>query len=110
MNKVNINVALVRLFQFIVFVLFTFIVIVYFSAMVILPLDAIVMITKFLSLFGIGDIFGALIAIPVVGYLVMVVYKMPELHGLVIEIGVDLITTGKNRIDAFNKIIDSLKA
>jgi hypothetical protein len=38
------------------------------------------------------------------------VYKMPELHGLVIEIGVDLITTGKNRIDAFNKIIDSLKA
>ena len=110
MNKVNINVALVRLFQFIVFVLFTFIVIAYFSAMVILPLDAIVMITKLLSLFGIGDIFGTLIAIPVVGYLVMVVYKMPELHGLVIEIGVDLITTGKNRIDAFNKIIDSLKA
>ncbi|MEN9897386.1 MAG: hypothetical protein RLZZ66_1035 [Pseudomonadota bacterium] len=78
--------------------------------MVILPLDAIVMIIKFLSLFGIGDIFGALIAIPTVGYLVMVIYKMPALHGLVIEIGVDLMTTGKNRIDDFNKIIDSLKA
>ncbi|MEN9757628.1 MAG: hypothetical protein RL755_1815 [Pseudomonadota bacterium] len=109
MNKVNINVALVRLFQFIVFVLFTFIVIAYFSAMVILPLDAIVMIIKFLSLFGIGGILGALIAIPAVGYLAMVVYKMPELHNLIIEIGVDLMTTGKNRIEAFNKIIDSLK-
>jgi hypothetical protein len=77
--------------------------------MVILPLDAVVMIIKFLSLFGIGGIVGALIAIPAVGYLVMIVYKMPELHGLIIEIGVDLITTGKNRIDAFNNIIVSLK-
>ena len=109
MNKVNINVALVRLFQFIVFVLFTFIVIAYFAAMVILPLDAIVMIIKLLSLFGISGIISALIAIPAVGYLVMIVYKMPELHSLVIEIGVDLMTTGKNRIEAFNKIIDSLK-
>ena len=110
MNKVNINVALVRLFQFIVFVLFTFMVIAYFSAMVILPLDAIVMIIKLLSLFGIGGLFGALIAIPAVGYLAMQVYKMPELYGLVIEIGVDLITTGKNRIDAFNRLLDNLKS
>ncbi len=109
MNKVKINVALVRLFQFVVFVLFTFMVMAYSFAMILLPLDAIVMLIKFLSLFGISPIIGAFVAIPVVGYLGMIVYKTPLLCQLIIETGTDLVNTGKARIEAFNKIIDTVK-
>lgn len=100
----KVNVALVRLLQFVVFVLFTFMVIAYFGAMILLPLDAIAMIIKVISVFGINDFIAAFIAIPVVGYLCMVVYQTPGLGNMVVETGVDLINTGKARVEAFNKI------
>jgi hypothetical protein len=110
MNKVKINVALIRLFQFVTFVLFTFMVMAYSFAMILLPLDAVVMLIKLLSLFGLGGLIGAVIAVPAVGYLCLSVYKMPGLCQLLVEIGVDLVTTGKARIDAFNKIIEAAKS
>lgn len=110
MNKVKINVALVRLFQFVVFVLFTFMVMAYTFAMILLPLDAVVMLIKFLSLFGLGGIIGAIIAVPAVGYLGLMVYKTPALCQLIVEIGMDLVNTGKARIEAFNKIAETVKA
>ena len=100
----KVNVALVRLLQFVVFVLFTFMVIAYFGAMILLPLDAIAMLIKLMSVVGINDFIAAFIAIPVVGYLCMIVYKTPGLGNMVVETGVDLINTGKIRIEAFNKI------
>lgn len=109
MNNVKINIALVRIFQFIVFVLFTFMVMTYFFAMVLLPLDAIVMLIKVLSIIGIGGLIAAAIALPVVGYLCLIVYKTPLLCPLVVDTGIDLIHTGKARIDAFNAIIDTIK-
>ena len=48
----KVNVGLVRLFQFVVFVLFTFMVIVYFGAFVLLPLDAIALLIKLLVVIG----------------------------------------------------------
>ena len=109
MNKVKINIALIRLFQFVVFVLFTFMVMGYTFAMILLPLDAVVMLIKFLSLFGLGGILGAIIAVPAVGYLGLMVYKTPALCQLVVEIGMDLVNTGKARIEAFNKIAETVK-
>ncbi len=110
MNKVKINVALIRLFQFVVFVLFTFMVMAYTFAMILLPLDAVVMLIKFLSLFGLGGVIGAIIAVPAVGYLGLMVYKTPALCQLIVEIGMDLVNTGKARIEAFNKIAETAKA
>ena len=106
----KVNVALVRLVQFIVFTVFTFAVLVYFSAMVLLPLDAVAIMIKFFGLFGLNTLIGALIAIPVVGYLVMTVYKTPGLAKMVIDTGVDLVSTAKVRIEAFNGIAESVKA
>jgi len=103
-NMKKVNVALVRLLQFVVFVLFTFMVIAYFGAMILLPLDAIAMLIKLMSVVGINDFIAAFIAIPVVGYLGLIVYKTPGLGNMVVETGVDLINTGKIRIEAFNKI------
>ena len=106
----KVNVALVRLLQFIVFVLFIFMVIVYFGAMVLLPLDAIALLIKLMGVFGLHGFIGALIAIPLVGYLCLVVYKTPGLCKMVVDTGVDLIKTAKLRVDAFNDIIDAVKS
>jgi len=79
----KINVALVRLIQFVVFVIFTFMVIAYFGAMVLIPLDALVMITKLLGLFGLNTFIGALIGLPIVGFLGKIVYQTPGLIAMV---------------------------
>jgi len=106
----KVNVGLVRLLQFVVFVLFTFIVIAYFGAMVLLPLDAIALLIKLLGVLGLHGFIGALIAIPTVGYLCLIVYKTPGLCKMVVDTGIDLVKTGKLRIEAFNGIVEAVKA
>ena len=105
----NLNVALVRLLQFVVFALFTFIVLVYFGAMILLPLDIVVLITKALGLLGIGSLFGAIVALPVVAYLGKIVYNTPGLIQMIVDNGIDLANTGKQRVEAFNKIAEAAK-
>ncbi|MBE0470559.1 MAG: hypothetical protein IBX55_13760 [Methyloprofundus sp.] len=105
----KINVALVRLIQFVVFVIFTFMVIAYFGAMVLIPLDALVMITKLLGLFGLNTFIGALIGLPIVGFLGKIVYQTPGLIAMVTETGIDLIKVGKDKVEAFNHIAASVK-
>ena len=106
----KVNVALVRLLQFIVFVVFTFVVITYFGAFILLPLDAIAILIKIMGLVGLHGFIGALIAIPVVGYLAMIVYKTPGLCKMIIDTGIELVQTGKAKVEAFNEIVNSVKA
>ncbi|AEG01623.1 hypothetical protein [Methylomonas methanica] len=105
----NLNVALVRLLQFVVFVLFTFIVLVYFGTMILLPLDLVVLMAKFLNVFGIGTLFGAIVAVPVVAYLGKIVYSTPGLVQMLIDNGIDLVNLGKQRVEAFNKFAEAAK-
>jgi hypothetical protein len=106
----KVNVALVRLLQFVVFVLFTFMVIAYFGAMVLLPLDAIALLIKLMGVIGLHGFIGALIAIPAVGYLCLIVYKTPGLCKMVVDTGIDLVKTGKLKVEAFNGIVETVKA
>jgi len=105
----KVNIALVRLLQFVVFVIFTFMVIVYFGAMVLIPLDALVMITKLLGIVGINTFIGAIIGLPIVGFLGKMIYETPGLVGMIMEIGMDLVKTGKDKVEAFNKIAEAIK-
>lgn len=105
----NLNVALVRLLQFVVFVLSTFIVLLYFGTLVLLPLDLVVLITKFLGTIGFGNLFGAIVAVPVVAYLGKIVYATPGLIPLLIDNGLELVNSGKQRVDSFNKIAEAAK-
>ncbi len=109
MNKVNINVALVRLLQFVVFVVFTFMVMTYFGALLLIPLDLLYILIKILSAIGFNGILAAFVAVPAVGYLGFVVYQTPELVKLLIDTGIDLVKTGKQRIEAFNTIAEGMK-
>ena len=105
----KVNVALVRFLQFVVFVLFTFIVMLYFGTMVLLPLDIVVLISKFLHVFGLNTLFGAIIAVPVVAYFGKIVYGTPGLIQMLIDNGLELVNIGKNRVNAFNKIAEVAK-
>ena len=105
----KLNFYLVKLLQFVVFAVFTFVVLTYFGAMVLLPLDAVAILVKLMGVVGIHGFIGAVIAIPVVGYLCMMIYKTPGLCEMVLEVGVDLIKTGKAKVDAFNPIADAVK-
>lgn len=105
----KLNIGLVRLLQFVVFVSFTFMVIAYFGAMVLLPLDLIALLIKLLSAIGLHGFISALIAIPAVGYLSLIVYNTPGLIKMVVETGVDLVKTGKMRVEAFNEIAEAVK-
>jgi len=103
----NLNVVLIRLLQFVVFAVFTFIVLVYFGTLVLLPLDIIVLISQFFDLIGLGNLFGAIIAVPAVAYLGKIVYQTPGLIPMIIENGIDLAALGKQRVDAFNKFAET---
>ncbi len=106
----KVNVALVRLLQFVVFVVSIFMVIVYFGAMVLLPLDAVVLLIKLMGVVGLNGFIAAFIAIPAVGYLALMVYKTPGLCKMLVDIGVDMIKAGKTRVEAFNEIAGTIKA
>lgn len=105
----KLNVVLIRLLQFVVFTMFTFFVLVYFGAMILLPLDIVVLISKLLGVMGIGTLFGAIIAVPVVAYLGKIVYNTPGLIQMIIDNGIDLANVGKQRVEAFNKFAEAAK-
>ncbi len=107
MNKVN--VALVRLLQFVVFVIFTFMVLVYFGAMILIPLDLIVLFLKIFALVGLDGMIGAGISVVIVGFLGKMIVTTPGLIKIIVDIGVDLVNMGKARVEAFNKIAEDIK-
>jgi len=41
-------------------------------------------------------------------YLCLTVYKMPELCKLVIDTGIELVKTGKAKVEAFNEIANAI--
>jgi hypothetical protein len=108
-NMKKVNVAVVRLIQFVVFVVFTFIVMAYFGAIILLPLDAISLLIKLMGVVGLHGFIGALIAVPAVGYLVLMAYKTPGLSKIIIDTGLDLVATGKAKVEAFNAIASDVK-
>ena len=84
-------------------------VLVYFGTFLLLPLDAVILGVKLLTVFGINDLIATIIIVPVIGYLVMVVYKTPKLYPMLLDIGMEMVNTGKARVEAFNKVAESLK-
>jgi len=105
----KINVALVRLLQFVVFVVFTFIVLAYFGTLVLVPLDALVLLIKLMGVLGFNAIVATLIAIPVVSWLGLIVYRTPGLFKMLMDTGMELVNSGKTRIEAFNEIAEAVK-
>ncbi len=105
----KLNLILIRLLQFAVFALFTFFVLAYFGTMILLPLDMVVLISKLLGFVGMGTLFGAIVAVPVVAYLGKIIYNTPGLIQMIIDNGIDLVNIGKQQVEAFNKLAEAAK-
>ncbi|MGR9051490.1 MAG: hypothetical protein ACU84J_02460 [Gammaproteobacteria bacterium] len=106
----KLNVALVRLLQFVVFVLFTFMVLIYFGTFILLPLDAAVLLIKLCTVVGLNGFIAAFVAVPAIAYLGLKVYKIPGLVKIIIDTGVELVNTGKSKVEAFNALAETAKA
>ncbi len=104
----KLNIALVRVLQFVVFVLFTFIVLVYFGTLVLIPLDLVAKIIGILTMVGLPGVMATLLAIPVVGYLGYLISKIPGLLSTLLDIGFELAIIGQSRVQDFNEIVASL--
>lgn len=105
----NINLAVVKLLQFIVFVLFTFIVLTYFGVLVLVPLDILALFVKMASALGVNGFIAAIIGAAGVGYLAFSAYKIPGLSKMLIDTGLELVQIGKGRIEAFNQLAEAVK-
>lgn len=104
----KLNIALVRVLQFVVFVLFTFIVLVYFGTLLLIPLDLVSQLVGILTAVGFPGVLATLIAIPIVGYLGFLIFKIPGLLSTLLEIGFELAIIGQSRVQDFNEIVASL--
>ncbi len=81
----------------------------YFGAMILVPLDLVVLILKIFGLVGLGGVIGAAISVAIVSYLGMIVYKTPDLIKTIVDTGLGIVSTGKERVEAFNKIAENIK-
>ncbi len=103
----NINIILTKAFKFITFVMFTFMVLVYAGLLIIIPLDIMAQLIKLLHAVGLPTVIAVAAGIGVLGYLGFVVYRMPELYKLLLNIGVEIATFGNNQIKRFDALIEA---
>ncbi len=107
-NIARISIVLVRIIQFIVFLLFTFIVLTYFGTLILLPLDALAQISGLLTWVGLPGVLAVVLALPIVGGLGFLIYKIPRLLSTLLEIGFELAIIGQGRVCEFNDIVASI--
>lgn len=97
----KVDTALIRVFQFVTFVLFTFMVLAYGGAMLLLPLTLLTQIIRLLSAIGLPGFISALAALGAVAYLGNRLYQMPVLYKSVIDTGTELVKFGYEKIMQF---------
>lgn len=106
----KLNLILAKVFKFVTFVLFTFMTLVYFGVLLILPLDIMAQVIRLLMLIGLPTIISAVAGISVLAYVGLMVYRMPELYQLVLNIGLDLVNFGHAQIKRFDPLIETTTA
>ncbi len=106
----KLNLILAKVFKFVTFVLFTFMTLVYFGVLLILPLDVMAQLIRLLVGIGLPTVISALAGIGVLGYLGLMVYRMPELYQLVLNIGIELVNFGHAQVKRFDTIIETATA
>ena len=97
----KLELVLTTVFKFVTFVLFTFMVLVYFGFLLLLPLDILTQLIRLFSLLGFPTVIAGALSVGAVGYLGYVIYRMPSLYQLVLDIGVELISFGHSPTQAF---------
>ncbi len=99
--------TLVKVFKFITFVFFTFAALLYVGVLLLLPLDVLFQVVRLFHTIGFPTAIAALIGIGLVGYLGLTISKMPELCGLIVDIGKQLVAFGHSQIKRCDELLDT---
>jgi len=104
MDKVNLGLA--KFLQFIIIVFFAFVLAFYFGSLLLIPLAILIGVVDILTAIGFNGIFATIVALPVVGWVCYVVYKIPNLFQALLDTGIKLYEVGA----AQNKVFDGISA
>jgi len=107
MDKVNFGLA--KFLQFIIIVFFAFVLAFYFGSLLLIPLAILIAIVDILTAIGINGILATIIALPVVGWVCYVVYKIPNLFQALLDTGIKLYEVGTAQNKVFEEISSTLK-
>ena len=103
----KVDTALIRVFQFVTFVLFTFMVLAYYGAMLLLPLTLITQLIRLLSAIGLPGFIAGAAALSAAAYIGNRLYQMPTLYKSVIDTGTELVKFGYEKIMQFENQLSS---
>ena len=109
MKQINIDLVLIRFFQFILFVVFIFIVIVYFATLLLIPLDLMFQLQRILVFIGIPAILSVLATSGFVAYAGYTLSKKPEIWRLLLDVGISLFNMAVERVKEMDKMAIAAK-
>ena len=103
------NLALTKIFQFVVSLLFIAMVLFYFGVLLMFPLAVLWYAVKIASLLT-PTVISVLVGIAVLGYLGFRISRMTELLDTILGIGIDLVQFGYQQKERFDPIIEQTRA
>jgi len=104
----KLNLALAKIFQFVVSLLFISMVLFYFGVLLMFPLAVLWYAIKIASLLT-PTVISVLIGIAILGYLGLRVSRMAELLDTLLGIGIDLVQFGYKQKERFDPIIEQTR-
>jgi len=107
MDKVNFGLA--KFLQFIIIVFFAFALAFYFGSLLLIPLAILIGVVDILTAIGINGILATILALPVVGWVCYVVYKIPNLFQALLDTGIKMYEVGTAQNKVFDEISSTLK-
>ena len=105
----RLRIILVRFTQFIFLAFFTYVVLLYLGLLLLIPLAVFIHFYHLFEALGANGLLAGLFALAAVGGLGHVLSNLPELFGIIMDVGISLVDTAVNHIRRFSDVVDSLK-
>jgi hypothetical protein len=109
MKQVNIDLVLIRFFQFILFAVFIFIVMVYFGTLLLIPLDLLFQLQRVLVFVGVPAVISVLLTGGLVTYAGYTLWKKPELWGYLLDTGKTLFNFAVEQVKGMEQMANAAK-
>ena len=109
MKQVNIDLILIRFFQFILFAVFVFIVLVYFGTLLLIPLDLLFQLQRVLVLIGLPAVIAVLLTGGFVVYLGRALWIKPDIWRYLLDTGMTLLNFAVEQVKGMERMADAAK-
>jgi hypothetical protein len=109
MKQLNIDLILIRFFQFILFAVFIFIVIVYFCTLLFIPLDLLFQLQRVLVFIGIPAVVSVLLTGGFVVYAGLTLKKKPEIWRYMLDTGTTLFNFAVEQVKGMEQMAIAAK-